>query len=160
MSDWLTLVKTAQEWVTKPKTMCTFLIGIAILLGLILTIGRHNIAYTIDHYVSLWFLLTICVGGLLTHGLFYLGSRLKFRHRLNHLASDESEILDRFVKENASTIRATFAEPAASSLADDGILRVSKETGRVHQDVGITYYSIPSHALRYLCKRKKALSKE
>jgi hypothetical protein len=154
MADWLTLVKMAQGWITSPRTMSTFSIGIAILLGLIFKIGHHDIAYSLDHYAALWFVLALCVAGLITHCIVAAYSRLKFRHRLKHLASDERVILNRFVEKDATTIHATFGEPAASNLAEDGILRVSTETGRVHQDVGVTYYSIPFHALVYLRKHK------
>jgi hypothetical protein len=155
MADWLAFVKMAQEWITSPRTMFVFLIAIAIVLGLLFTVGQHDFVYLIDHYVFLWFLMAVCLAGLVVHGLFDLGSWLKLKHRLNHAASDENEILNRFAEKNSSTIFATFGEPAASALADEGILRVSKETGRVHQDGGITYYSVSPRVFRYLRNRKQ-----
>ncbi len=113
-------------------------------------IGHYDIKDTLDHYTVLWGILAVCMGGLITHGLFDLGSRFKIRRRLNHLASDEKKILSRFVDNDVSTVHATFAEPAANSLMDDKILRITSETGRVHQKSGVTYYTISSHAFRYL----------
>jgi hypothetical protein len=159
MANWITLVKMAQEWITSQRTMWTFLIGIALLLGLILKIGNHDLAYSLDHYEILWFVMVICAAGLVTQGLFNLGFRFKIHRRLSHLASDEKDILSKFVESNASTVYATFGEPAANSLVDEGILRITSETGRVHQRGGITYYTIAHPTLRYLQKHKDRLFK-
>jgi len=154
MADWLAFVKMAQGWITSPRTMLVFLIAIAILLGLIFMIGQRDIAYSLEHYTFLWFLLIVCFAGLIVHGLFDVGSWFRLRHRLNHAASDENQILNRFVEHDASTIMATFGEPAASNLADEGILWVSEETGRAHQDSGVTFYSVSPRVFRFLKKRK------
>jgi Super-infection exclusion protein B len=153
-ADWIASFKMVQEWLTSPRTMCAFLLGTAILLGLIAGIEHQNLEYLLSHYLILCFVCTTCAAGLITLGLFGMGFRFTIRHRLNHLASDEKKIISRFIDNDVSTVQATFGEPGANSLVDDGILRVTSETGRVHQKVGVTYYTILPYAFRYLRKRK------
>jgi hypothetical protein len=155
-ADWIASFKMVQEWLTSPRTMSAFLLSTVVLLGLIAGIGHQNIEYLLTHYLILCFVCTTCAGGLIVHGLWGLGSRLKIRHRLNHLASDEKKIISRFIDNDISTVQATFGEPGANSLVDDGILRITSETGRVHQKSGVTYYTMASRTFRYLSKRKNS----
>jgi hypothetical protein len=152
MDGFISLLRLLQGWLTSPETMWTFLIGLALLLVSIFEIQHKSVADLLDKNLSICMVTVVCVAGLIVHYAYKTGSVIKRRYRLRHLAEDEKKILAKFVQAKQSTVPVFFNELGAESLLDDGILKVTSEIGRVHQDVGCTYYTIKHSVLRTLIK--------
>lgn len=132
--------------------MWTFLIAISLLLLALAKYEHQGMGYLLSHYLILCLAILVCASGLIVHYAYNIGNYFRKVSRLRHLANDEKEVLARFVKEGASSLPFYFDKPAPNSLVDDGVLRIASETGRVHQDVGCTYYTIGALDLRILRK--------
>lgn len=155
----LPYLKLAQEWLTRPKVMWTFLIVFIAILAAILGFGHHNAFYLISHDLILVGLFVTCACGLIVHYVYKLKDYIAFDLRMRHLATDEQEILATFVKKKSSTEVFRFDQPATNSLVDEGILKVATETGHVHEKGGFLYYTIKPAVLRKLLNHPRLLGK-
>lgn len=138
-----------------------FIVGAVAAIPLLLPacwLEAIHVYSAVDRFRSwLWLFVLISAVGL----LFDAGKALflwqKIKYRLHHLARDEQNVLAVFVLNLTSAQVFGAYQPAASSLADAGILYVTTETGRITLDTGHIYYTIKPWILRYLSKKRQLL---